>query len=641
MKTLAALFIFLLAFPCGAHSASAESTIERALELKLHQRPEWLRLVHYERTWRHRFESQADGQVFFVSSQGKSDPQAELIATIRGFFQTEKREFDPALRIPAQAVRCQFPARWRWLSRELGLNDQMIPKVNCSEYQEWYERLKPQSATLVFSAYYLNNPSSSYGHTLIRINKSQASQGSERATLLDYGINFAATATVQNPVLYAIYGVSGLFPGHFSSIPYYYKVREYNDFESRDLWEYDLNLTHEQLLTLVEHFWELGSTHFDYYYLTENCSYHMLTALDVAVPGLDLADRTPYWVIPADTVKVAYETPGLISGVHFRPSVRTQLWTRYDRLISEDEKKAFGELISQSTTPTHLASLSEESKANVYDAAMDYVDYKHAKKLLAQETSFTSWKQRLLIDRSKLPQAVPLTITPPKSSEPHRSHDSARFGVHGIKNSKNEKLLETSMRFALHDLSDPGQGYPSNAKIEMFHFATRYNETRNTLRLSKAILASVDSFAPWTTLEKPIAWRMHFGADTLDDSRCTETCLALQYKGAAGLAWHWMGSPRLLQYVMASGTVSGANKFESGWLKPSAGPLTGVRLAISDQISLHAETGIEFDFRARKDDVPRSAATLRYSPLINWAIDVQWSQSQRNRETLIGAFHYF
>ena len=25
-------------------------------------------------------------------------------------------------------------------------------------------------------------------------------------------------------------------------MPYYYKVREYNDYESRDLWEYELEL---------------------------------------------------------------------------------------------------------------------------------------------------------------------------------------------------------------------------------------------------------------------------------------------------------------------------------------------------------------------------------------------------------------
>ena len=72
----------------------------------------------------------------------------------------------------------------------------------------------------------------------------------------------------------------------FHALPYFYKVREYNDYESRDLWEYDLNLSPRAVAMLVAHLWELGSTYFDYFYLSENCSYHSLAVLGVAEPSL-------------------------------------------------------------------------------------------------------------------------------------------------------------------------------------------------------------------------------------------------------------------------------------------------------------------------------------------------------------------
>jgi hypothetical protein len=34
--------------------------------------------------------------------------------------------------------------------------------------------------------------------------------------------------------------------GEYSLMPYYRKVKEYGDFESRDLWEYELNLSPEE-----------------------------------------------------------------------------------------------------------------------------------------------------------------------------------------------------------------------------------------------------------------------------------------------------------------------------------------------------------------------------------------------------------
>ena len=86
----------------------------------------------------------------------------------------------------------------------------------------------------------------------------------------------------KNGLTFAIQGLIGGYPGTFSVLPYYIKVREYSNLENRDLWEYELNLSPEEIEIFVDHLWELGSTYFAYYYLSENCSYHVLGLLEAS-----------------------------------------------------------------------------------------------------------------------------------------------------------------------------------------------------------------------------------------------------------------------------------------------------------------------------------------------------------------------
>src|SRR5690606_7938888 len=120
--------------------------------------------------------------------------------------------------------------------------------------------------SIVFSSYYLGNPNSAFGHTLLRLSRYQDTSETE---MLDYGINFAAEAREVNPFLYAVKGLFGGFEGRFAAIPYYYKIREYANYEFRDLWSYELDLTFAEVLEAVDHIWELGHTYFDYYYFHE------------------------------------------------------------------------------------------------------------------------------------------------------------------------------------------------------------------------------------------------------------------------------------------------------------------------------------------------------------------------------------
>src|SRR5439155_965886 len=100
--------------------------------------------------------------------------------------------------------------------------------------------------------------------------------------------------------------------GYFSTIPYYLKVQEYRDIENRDIWEYRLNFSDGQIRRMLMHAWELGNASFDYYFFKENCSYHLLSLLEVADPSLSLTDRFLFWTVPADTVRLITQQPVLV-----------------------------------------------------------------------------------------------------------------------------------------------------------------------------------------------------------------------------------------------------------------------------------------------------------------------------------------
>ena len=248
---------------------------------------------------------------FFLAKNGSFDPYAELTATINAFVSPNKKVLRKGLMIHPI---CKYPARYAWLRTKVDL-----PRfeVQCEDYERFYRLIYPEKVWYVFSSYYLNNPSSSFGHSLLRFQR-KARPGEKHNTLLDHGVNFAATPDTENPVLYALKGLSGGFAGNFSVLPYFYKVREYSDFESRDLWSYQLNLSKHEIERLVQHLWELGGTHFDYYFFSENCSYQLLALLEVAKPDLDILKRLPAWIIPSETVQVIKKVPGLVLDELFR-----------------------------------------------------------------------------------------------------------------------------------------------------------------------------------------------------------------------------------------------------------------------------------------------------------------------------------
>jgi len=268
----------------SAGSVAADQTylqelVQRAHEHRLADRPEWHALLHYKpRLIIPGVKSLVDAHNFFNSPSGKTDPRAELEATLASFFSIANAE-------EREHPQCVFVARYAWLKQALSFDGKKLPEQRCLRFERWYSRLNPRQLSLVFASAYLNNPASMFGHTLLRIDAEGQDEGTR---LLAYAANYAANANQERGLSFAINGVFGGYPGRFSVAPYYRKVKEYGDIDNRDLWEYQLNFSREEVERVLKHLWELWLVYFDYFFFDENCSYHLLSLLEVARPGLRL-----------------------------------------------------------------------------------------------------------------------------------------------------------------------------------------------------------------------------------------------------------------------------------------------------------------------------------------------------------------
>ncbi len=621
-----------LSMPVQAQNLDAKQmALKVAREKGLAQKRQWQKLLHFEPqmfgTWTY---SQIDSTNFFISSRGFVDREAELIADIEAMWDAPN---SPEERLP----QCVFPARYQFLKKNLAPEITNFPDRECPRFQKYLTALKGSSVSLVFSSFYLNNPSSAFGHTFLRINKEPAKDG-KRYELLDYGINYAAEADTSNALFYAVKGLFGMFPGKFTSVPYYYKVREYNNSEARDLWEYELNVNSETVSMLIAHIWELGPAYIDYWYLTENCSYHMLTALEAADPTIDVVSRVKKWVIPSDTVKDAWNTPGLVKSFHYRPAVRTEFFSRL-RKISSDDQIYLKKMIDQFQIPEDFSKRSEANRRDILDAAIDYMDFKfvHQTQKPGPETDF---KNKILNARSQVSLATePLIIPAPEREMPHLAHGSRRLGL-GYRGSQfGDDAVNFGLKHALHDRVDLITGYPEYAAISFGDFQFSYSRQRQKVELEDFSLFEVISYSPYSMFNSNYSWRVKLGAEKIKDENCIG-CHAATFSGGAGYTFAFNEEPMITWFLGIRGATNYIYHTSGNHFINGAGPSTELRFRWKDNFITTLEGWYRRNLEGDRRDFQQVDLTTQYSFNKDWAVQVL-AEDVRYDRSVQGQVLYF
>jgi hypothetical protein len=606
-----------------------QELIEQAREARLADEREWHLLLHYVADLLGGVTSEEDDEGFFMSTQGKHDPQAELDATIVQFFSP-----DPVGR-SKQPAQCAFTARYHWLRERLRFDDNRLPPLSCDRFDRWRAELNPQGVSLIFPAAFMNNPASMFGHTFLRIDQKGQT---EQTRVLAYTIDYAADVPPDAGLEYAFKGLFGGYRGFFSTPPYYVKVRAYRDIENRDMWEYQLNLTASQIDRLVMHAWEMGNAYFDYFFFKENCSYHILSLLEYANPDLHLRDRFHLWTIPAETVRAITDYPGLVGAATYRPS-RSTIIKRKRALLTSEERTLSRQIMREpaATGEASFTALPVQRRALVLDIASDYLRYKGE----SDEAEVNVYKERnrlVLTERSKLLVPSAEVEILPYTKQPDKGHRTSRITVGGGWRN-NDTFEEGSFRAVYHDLLDPEEGYTPDAQIEIAGITVRHYNRADQTRVERATLVNVLSLSPIEDLFRSPSWKVNLGVQTIRYNGC-QLCSNGVANGGIGAAVESNLFKREVYFAFAEAEANVSKAYDEDH-RIGGGGTVGMLADMTDRWKLMV-TGsyLRFALGDKSDDF-RWYAGSRYSLARNWAVRLDYNHRDHDDDVLFSVQAFF
>ncbi len=474
------------------------SLINEADSKKLYNERYWHVLLHYKGNC-FGTKSLIDDPRFFLAEKGKYDPKAELHATIRAFFEPERE----GQKHPV----CRFIARYHWLKEQLSIDSGRLPVPVCEEFNRIIENVRPETANIIFPTSHINSPASMFGHTFLTVDTAN------RNKLLSYAVNYSALTRETFGPLYAFKGVFGFYKGYFSIQPYYEKIREYNDYNQRDIWEYRLNLTKEEVKRMMWHILELDQIYSDYYFFDENCSYNLLFTLDVARPSLNLTDTfyswIPTWVIPVDTVRSVRDS-GALDKVWYRPSQVTRIKHMISLLSRREQDVALAITDNAKKPDVILASqLSLQKKIVVSDLVIEFTKYQYSQEEISKQ-EYTKRFLGAMRVRSSLGSPEMSRYDIPEPGNPEEGHRSSRISIGaGVKDSSVYQQFQ--YRPAYHTLLDPEKGYVPGGQIVFGNIAFRFYDDEKRFQVERFDVVDIMSLAPRDRFLRSMSWKVNTG----------------------------------------------------------------------------------------------------------------------------------
>ncbi len=487
---------------------------QQARELGLAEHPYWRKLLHFytpgESVGQWSAESDVITPHFFMSPEGRTNLQAELEATLAGFF-------EPVGEDPNTHPRCRFVGRYHWLKTHLPLPE--LPAGTCPLFERWSNLPEAKDMSLVFVSAYLDNPASLYGHLLIKFNSNNRWFGH---SLLSPTLNFGAmTSPDDHPLEYALRGLFGGYSAIFSDERFYNFNHVYGESELRDLWEYPLRLTREQRERITRHTWELlQNIRFRYYFFLDNCAYRQAELLEHAWTD-ETRVNTPgaLWVIPVDVVfKVqqlrSESEESLLGEPVLIPSRQRRLQRRAAQL-SESGAFWLNQWATDGAAPDNpeFLQLPEGEQAQVLDAFIDWQQYVRDGEFTPEQQS---QRRAALRRRSQLPpMGLPEDARPP--APPTQGTPPTRLRVAAAGHEASGATLELGIWSSYRDsLGDP-TGHLPDAELTTLDTRVRFNQEDTALSQLTLFRIEKLSTAP---AGLPAAlhwnWRMYSGWEQRD-----------------------------------------------------------------------------------------------------------------------------
>ncbi|KGJ96691.1 Lnb N-terminal periplasmic domain-containing protein [Thalassotalea sp. ND16A] len=604
-------------------SAFAQDNITDLELLSGHE--QWLKLLHYKRltTGHDDNESYVVSDDFFLSGKKHADPLEELIATL------------DAINMPMVAeannhAQCKFPARLMFLQQHLNvMAAPSFTKIDCPDYNNWRTDAGIHSISVIFASGYMSNPASMYGHLFLKLNRN-----GNKSDLLNYSLNYGAIVPdAENPIVYILRGIFGGYDAAYSDKQFYRHHHNYGDVELRDMWDYKLNLSAADMELLVAHIWELLPARFDYYFIDENCAFHIAKLLELILPAPIISDDS-LWVFPSSVAKGIANGKSLngelLDAITYIPSRESLLAFHYQQLSQVQQDIALKLIQSDYQFKQNQAylNLDSDSQSQIVEALFQYQDV--LKQKHPEQSALATNSRKLVRERLAQPpgKALKQNVTTEKAP-PHLGMPPSKFSFGGLHHN-DQDYVSTGFRMTYFDDLSNSIARSKFANLEMLDVEIIANST--DIKILKVDLIDIDSLfsesIDWSR-EDNFAWSVRAGYEQLRND-CID-CGIYFGEGELGKSYAFTNS---IVYAMLGGKVYAGVK-DDVVLTAKLGLITGFSVKLKAKIEIRQLSRVNLN----------SAYDLQLNAELNYNIAKDWEirlQIQQAEATTIGLkFNYF
>jgi len=620
-RFLASLIVLALLSVSGVASASDQQALK---DLSTHR--VWHALLHYESSWlSSRPKSAINSPTFFLSPQGATDPLAELKATIAAF--------DDPVTDEDLSAQCRFPARFLWLRQQLESVNTIEP-LECANYVEWANPEGTRSISMIFATGHMKSPASYFGHNFLKFNSTRVTADGD---LLDQTINFGADVPKNESTLKYFYkGIFGGYSAIFERQQFFRHMSKYGEEDLRDVWEYELDLSNEELDIILAHTWELQSAELTYYFFRENCAYQIAKLLALVSPA-ELVPKYMPWTMPYNVfdklMEMEIRGKPVVGDIHYHPSRRSRFHQRYFAL-SKSERATFTKYVAKqnSIDETDFTNLSLTSKLSVIDALLDYYEFRL--RLDSDDVAAESQKKSLLLHRFSLPVSDSNKPDFDVPFAPHLAQKPGYLSFARLLNSATGSASEINIRPAYFDFLSLDIGRSSAGNFTVLD--TTFLLDDDSVHLRKLDLLNITNLSPSTTGvggDSGKSWHFRLGFDRPNNAcnRCRELMLDAM-----------VGKARQIRQSLTAFALAGA-RLQNPSENDNALALrfsVGVAGQLTHFVRLHTSIERHEDTGSRGIDRNRLSLQLRLGASSTWDVRVGYVKEVAEEFSLSAGYYW-
>jgi hypothetical protein len=395
---------------------------------------------------------------------------------------------------------CRFPARYELLMKDVSLPG---PKIElCPDLKEFLDRAPVQRASLVFAAEDITSPSSMMGHLMLKI-EGKNIDGVDVQHAISY---FTEVNTVNVPKLL----FDSLFigkNGYYTLSPYAQKLYRYNVDEQRNVWDYQLKLTRDEMNLLAYHLYELKNTNIKYFFHKYNCATLIYRILAVAKGSS--VEASDFWVTPSDVVRLVVNN-NLVEKTLFYPSNAGRIKIGLDALNNTP-----GLISQKKLSEWNLAAIEkyDDGQKEIYKFILNGYNGLLSEKGLQKLERYESNK-RLIND---VLGSGEVTIDVGGYKKPSDAPGDQQFRL-GLVNEDEHTYYRFGFLAAGHKLADDNRSYFSENEISLGDLTLGIDPSRKDFFVEEFNLYSAKSYMPFDYFTKGKSGEISIGVKRIKSS---------------------------------------------------------------------------------------------------------------------------